>query len=48
VKTCGILHITARRYLREIVERRYAGGISPLKVLLAPLKRAQSEPLVRF
>jgi transposase len=34
--------------LREIAQRGYAGGISQLKAFLAPLKRAEPEPLVRF
>ena len=34
--------------LREIRERGYCGGISQLRVYLAPLKRGEPEPLVRF
>ena len=34
--------------LREIRERGYAGGISQLKAWLAPLKKNEPEPLVRF
>lgn len=34
--------------LREIRERGYAGGISQLKAWLAPLKKSEPEPLVRF
>lgn len=34
--------------LREIAERGYSGGISQLKAFLAPLKRSEPEPLVRF
>ena len=33
---------------REIGERGYTGGISQLKVFLAPLKCRASEPVVRF
>lgn len=33
---------------REITERGYTGGISQLKAYLAPLKRREPEPLVRF
>ena len=40
--------IPATVLLREIAERGYDGGISQLKAFLAPLKRAESEPLVRF
>jgi transposase len=40
--------IPATVLLREIVERGYAGGISQLKAFVAPLKRAEPEPLVRF
>ena len=40
--------IPATVLLREITERGYAGGISQLKVFLAPLKACESEPLVRF
>ena len=34
--------------LREIRERGYTGGISQLKAWLAPLKKVEPEPLVRF
>jgi transposase len=40
--------IPATVLLREIRERGYAGGISQLKEYLAPLKRGESEPVVRF
>jgi transposase len=40
--------IPATVLLREIAERGYSGGISQLKAFLAPLKKAQPEPLVRF
>jgi len=40
--------IPATVLLREIAERGYVGGISQLKAFLAPLKRAEPEPLVRF
>jgi len=40
--------IPATVLLREIAERGYAGGISQLKAMLAPMKRAEPEPLVRF
>src|SRR5665213_1678385 len=40
--------IPATVLLREIRERGYAGGISQLKAYLAPLKRGEPEPLVRF
>ncbi|GMU44954.1 MAG: hypothetical protein AMXMBFR25_29400 [Lysobacterales bacterium] len=40
--------IPATVLLREIAERGYTGGISQLKVFLAPLKKAQPEPVVRF
>lgn len=40
--------IPATVLLREIVERGYTGGISQLKALLAPLKRVEPEPVVRF
>jgi transposase len=40
--------IPATVLLREICERGYAGGISQLKAYLAPLKRGEPEPLVRF
>ena len=34
--------------LREIQERGYAGGISQLKAWIAPFKRIEPEPVVRF
>lgn len=40
--------IPATVLLREIRERGYPGGISQLKAYLAPLKRGEPEPLVRF
>jgi transposase len=40
--------IPATVLLREIGERGYGGGISQLKAWLAPLKRTESEPVVRF
>lgn len=40
--------IPATVLLREIVERGYTGGISQLKAFLAPLKKAEAEPVVRF
>ena len=40
--------IPATVLLREITERGYAGGISQLKAWLAPMKRIESEPVVRF
>lgn len=40
--------IPATVLLRELIERGYAGGISQLKAFLAPLKKAESEPVVRF
>ena len=40
--------IPATVLLREIQERGYAGGISQLKAWIAPLKKTQSEPVVRF
>jgi len=40
--------IPATVLLREIRERGYAGGISQLKAYLAPLKRVEPEPVVRF
>ena len=40
--------IPATVLLRELVERGYAGGISQLKAFLAPLKKAEPEPVVRF
>jgi transposase len=40
--------IPATVLLREIRERGYAGGISQLKAWLAPMKRSEPEPVVRF
>jgi len=40
--------IPATVLLREISERGYGGGISQLKAFLAPLKRSEPEPVVRF
>lgn len=40
--------IPATVMLREISERGYEGGISQLKAYLAPMKRTEPEPLVRF
>jgi transposase len=40
--------IPATVLLREIRERGYTGAISQLKSYLAPLKRGEPEPLVRF
>lgn len=40
--------IPATVLLRELHEQGYAGGISQLKVFLAPLKQRKVEPLVRF
>lgn len=40
--------IPATVLLREIQEQGYDGGISQLKVFLAPLKQSAPEPLVRF
>jgi len=40
--------IPATVLLRELRERGYDGGVSQLKAFLAPHKRAESEPLVRF
>lgn len=40
--------IPATVLLREISERGYDGGISQLKAWLAPMKRSEPEPLVRF
>lgn len=40
--------IPATVLLRELAERGYAGGISQLKAFLAPLKKPEPEPLVRF
>jgi transposase len=40
--------IPATVLLRELQERGYDGGISQLKAWLAPLKRVEPEPLIRF
>lgn len=40
--------IPATVLLREISERGYDGGISQLKAWLAPLKKGEPEPVVRF
>jgi transposase len=40
--------IPATVLLREIRERGYSGGISTLKGYLAPFKRGECEPVVRF
>ena len=40
--------IPATVLLREIREQGYAGGISQLKAYLAPIKRVEPEPVVRF
>lgn len=40
--------IPATVLLREIQEQGYDGGISQLKVFLAPLRQSAPEPLVRF
>jgi transposase len=40
--------IPATVLLREIRERGYSGGISQLKAWLAPFKKNEPEPLVRF
>lgn len=40
--------IPATVLLREIRERGYDGGVSQLKAWLAPLKRVEPEPVVRF
>jgi transposase len=40
--------IPATVLLREIGERGYGGGISQLKAWLAPMKRIELEPVVRF
>ena len=40
--------IPATVLLREIAERGYSGGISQLKAWLAPLKKLEPEPVVRF
>jgi transposase len=40
--------IPAAVLLREIRERGYAGGITQLRDYLAPLKRSEPEPVVRF
>ncbi len=40
--------IPATVMLREIRERGYAGGVSQLRAWLAPLRKDEPEPLVRF
>lgn len=40
--------IPATVLLREIAERGYTGGISQLKAFLAPLRKVEVEPVVRF
>jgi len=40
--------IPATVLLRELQEAGYEGGVSQLKAFLAPYKRAESEPVVRF
>lgn len=40
--------IAAAVLLRELRERGYEGGLTQLKVWLAPMRRAQPEPVVRF
>lgn len=40
--------IPATVLLREVAERGYDGGISQLKAWLAPLKKPEPEPVVRF
>ena len=40
--------IPATVLLREIAERGYDGGISQLQAWLAPMKRTEPEPVVRF
>ncbi len=40
--------IPATVLLREIIERGYTGGISQLKAFLAPLKKVEAEPVLRF
>ena len=40
--------IPATVLLREIAERGYDGGISQLNAWLAPMKRSEPEPVVRF
>jgi len=40
--------IPAAVLLREIVEHGYGGGLTQLKQWLAPLKRVEPEPVVRF
>lgn len=40
--------IPATVLLREIQQRGYAGGVSQLRAWLAPLKKSEPEPLVRF
>lgn len=48
VEAARPMWIPATVLLREIRERGYDGGISQLKVHLAPLKHGEPEPLVRF
>lgn len=40
--------IPAAVLLREITERGYQGGLTQLKMWLAPLKRTEPEPVIRF
>jgi len=40
--------IPATVLLRELKDRGYTGGISQLKVLMAPMRKAEEEPVVRF
>mgnify|MGYP002777943143 CR=1 FL=1 len=40
--------IPAAVLLRELKERGYEGGLTQLKMWLAPMKRAEPEPVVRF
>ena len=40
--------IPAPVLLREIQQRGYAGGLSQLKAWIAPYKKTESEPIVRF
>jgi transposase len=40
--------IPAPVLMREIQERGYTGGISQLKAWIAPMKKTESEPVVRF
>lgn len=48
VEAARLAWIPAAVLLREIRERGYAGGISQLREYLAPLKRIEPEPVVRF